>query len=116
MVSIAIRATLAALLAAAASAGRAQGQDELARGLYLVNGFGCADCHTPFKMGPKGPEPDVARGLSGHPQGLAMPAPPAAQGPWIGSLSATNTAFAHLQAMFVYLMSRPPVVNAVPDS
>jgi hypothetical protein len=26
---------------------------------------GCNDCHTPLKMGPKGPEPDMTRMLSG---------------------------------------------------
>lgn len=66
---------------------------EVARGAYLVRGLGCGDCHTPLKMGPQGPQPDTARGLSGHPQGEALPPPPAAQGPWIWGGSATNTAF-----------------------
>ena len=33
---------------------------ELARGKYLVAVMGCNDCHTPMKMGAKGPEPDFA--------------------------------------------------------
>ncbi len=66
---------------------------EISRGRYLVAIGGCADCHTPMKMGPKGPEPDVGRGLSGHPQGLALPPAPAAQGPWIWGGAGTNTAF-----------------------
>jgi hypothetical protein len=37
------------------------------RGRYLVSIMGCNDCHTPFKMGPAGPEPDMTRFLSGHP-------------------------------------------------
>src|SRR5689334_15430974 len=37
------------------------------RGEYLVTIMGCNDCHTPFKMGPKGPERDMDRLLSGHP-------------------------------------------------
>jgi len=67
----------------------------VARGRYLVTIIACNDCHTPFKMGPNGPEPDMSRMLSGHPQDMKMPAPPAlAEGPWIGYMSATNTAFA----------------------
>src|SRR4051794_25537356 len=27
------------------------------RGAYLVKIMGCNDCHTPWKMGPEGPEP-----------------------------------------------------------
>jgi hypothetical protein len=64
-------------------------------GAYLVKTMGCNDCHTPFKMGPKGPEPDMARALSGHPEGLKMPPPPALPpGPWLMLSAATNTAFA----------------------
>lgn len=66
---------------------------EAERGAYLVRGFGCADCHMPLKDGPKGPEPDLARGLSGHPQGMALPPAPAAKGPWLWGGAATNTAF-----------------------
>lgn len=40
----------------------------IARGEYLVTVGGCNDCHTPLKMGPKGPEPDMTRMLSGHPE------------------------------------------------
>jgi mono/diheme cytochrome c family protein len=29
----------------------------LKRGAYLVGIMGCHECHTPLKMGPKGPEP-----------------------------------------------------------
>jgi len=64
-----------------------------ARGKYLVNGIGCNDCHTPLKMGPKGPEPDMTRLLSGHPEQMgALPAAPA-RGPWLWAGAATNTAF-----------------------
>lgn len=68
----------------------------LARGAYLVHGIGCADCHTPLKMGPQGPEPDFSRGLSGHPQDMKLAPPPAAHaghGGWVWGGSATNTAF-----------------------
>ncbi|WP_395702072.1 diheme cytochrome c-553 [Aquabacterium sp.] len=66
----------------------------VARGQYLVTTGGCHDCHTPMKMGPNGPEPDMSRALSGHPQQLEMPpAPQLPEGPWLAVSSATNTAF-----------------------
>jgi hypothetical protein len=65
----------------------------VARGRYLVKAMGCADCHTPLKMGANGPEPDLSRGLSGHPQEFALPPAPPAQGPWLWGGAATNTAF-----------------------
>ena len=34
------------------------------RGAYLVGMMGCNDCHTPWKVGPQGPEPDMTRALS----------------------------------------------------
>ena len=65
------------------------------RGAYLVKTSACTDCHTPLKMGPRGPEPDQARALSGHPQDLVMPPAPALPpGPWAGVMSATSTAWA----------------------
>lgn len=68
--------------------------DRIDRGAYLVKIMGCNDCHTPWHMGPNGPEPDMRLELSGHPEGFVMPPAPAAQGPWIWSGGATNTAFA----------------------
>lgn len=65
----------------------------IARGAYLVRGIGCADCHTPLKMGAHGPEPDFSRGLSGHPQDMKLALPPAARGGWLWGGSASNTAF-----------------------
>jgi mono/diheme cytochrome c family protein len=63
------------------------------RGKYLVTMIGCNDCHTPLKMGPKGPEPDMSRFLSGHPEQVgALPAVPS-RGPWLWAGAATNTAF-----------------------
>jgi mono/diheme cytochrome c family protein len=66
------------------------------RGKYLVTAMGCNDCHTPMKMGPNGPEPDMSRMLSGHPNELKMPAPPALpkNSPWVGVISGTSTAWA----------------------
>ncbi|MFO1371439.1 MAG: hypothetical protein U1F42_03275 [Candidatus Competibacteraceae bacterium] len=46
---------------AAAPASAASGGNLTARGAYLVTALGCADCHTPLKMGAKGPEPDLSR-------------------------------------------------------
>ena len=64
------------------------------RGQYLVSVMGCNDCHTPLKMGPKGPEPDMSRFLTGHPEQIG-PLPSAkSQGPWLWAGAATNTAFA----------------------
>src|SRR5215212_12114515 len=67
---------------------------QIKRGEYLVNFGGCHDCHTPLKMGPKGPEPDMSRALSGHPAQLVLPPAPQNKGPWMWTGAATNTAFA----------------------
>lgn len=64
------------------------------RGKYLVTIAACNDCHTPLKLGPNGPEPDMTRMLSGHPESLVMPtAPTLPEGPWTASFAATNTAW-----------------------
>ena len=69
------RASILAMLALSL-AGTAWAEDAIdsasndgavARGEYLVHAMGCTDCHTPWKMGPNGPEPDMTRALSGHP-------------------------------------------------
>jgi mono/diheme cytochrome c family protein len=62
------------------------------RGEYLVTVLACGDCHTPMKMGPAGPEPDLTRLLSGHPEGMTMPPVPALPEPWLWVGAATNTA------------------------
>ena len=64
------------------------------RGEYLVTIGLCNDCHTPKKMGPKGPELDTTRLLAGHPAEMVMPPPPALQMPWLATMGATLTAFA----------------------
>lgn len=64
------------------------------RGAYLVRIMGCNDCHTPWKMGPRGPEPDMTRSLSGHPSDLVMPPHALPKSPWSWIAAATNTAFA----------------------
>jgi mono/diheme cytochrome c family protein len=67
----------------------------LERGAYLVRIMGCNHCHTPYKLGPHGPEPDTSRALTGHPADVKMPAPPAlGESPWAWLGAVTNTAFA----------------------
>jgi hypothetical protein len=67
--------------------------DPVARGEYIVNTSGCHDCHTPWHMGPNGPEPDMSRALSGHPASLILPPPPAGTPEWAWGGAMTNTAF-----------------------
>ena len=64
------------------------------RGRYLVTIASCNDCHTPFKMGANGPEPDMERMLSGHPESLKVTAAPKIPDGWgmVGAM--TNTAWA----------------------
>jgi mono/diheme cytochrome c family protein len=45
------------------------------RGRLLVLGGACHDCHTPKKIGPNGPEADMSRSLSGHPESDVITAP-----------------------------------------
>lgn len=86
---------LVALAVTLAMAGPPSLSPEAQRGQYLVTAGGCGDCHTPMKMGTAGPEPDMAFMLAGHPQALVMPpAPTLPPGPWMGTFSATNTAWA----------------------
>jgi hypothetical protein len=81
--ALAVLAVLS-ILGAAASAAEPPGKPgPVARGAYLVQIMACNDCHTPWKMGKEGPEPDMTRMLSGHPQSLSMPPPPRLpEGPW----------------------------------
>ena len=90
-----MKRTLALLVAlAAANFALAAELDSVARGRYLVTVAGCNDCHTPWKVGPNGPEPDMSRMLSGHPQDVAVKSaakPP--EEPWVMIAAATNTAW-----------------------
>ena len=54
--------------APAPAAPAAPAQSPVERGKMLVIGGGCHDCHTPKKLGPNGPEADLDRALSGHPE------------------------------------------------
>ena len=99
---IASAVILTAILATAtvnAANGTDQGKpatSRVERGKYLVNIMGCHDCHTPWKVGPKGPEMDMTRALSGHPEELKMPPAPQlpTQGPWAMTAAGTMTAWA----------------------
>lgn len=87
--------SIASLLAlAAAAANPALCADAVERGKYLVTIAACHDCHTPLKVGPNGPEPDMARMLSGHPETLRIPAASTLpQEPWAVTISGSNTAW-----------------------
>lgn len=63
------------------------------RGEYLVSYGGCHDCHTPWKMGPNGPEPDMARALSGHPEALKISAPFKPTNDWMAAVTPSFTAW-----------------------
>jgi mono/diheme cytochrome c family protein len=70
-----IGGTMVVLLGVAAPARAKSAKDDPAkRGAYLVMVGGCNDCHTPLKMTPIGPMPDMDRMLSGHPEGQLDPA------------------------------------------
>ena len=73
----------------------AEGRDAplVKRGALLVSVGDCVTCHTPFRMGANGPEKDIARGLSGHPEGLKLTPPPRLDAEWNWAGSATMTAF-----------------------
>jgi hypothetical protein len=86
---------LTVALWAAAGCDREPAADPVKRGEYLVNSLGCHDCHTPWKMGAEGPEPDMTRMLSGHPESIGRLVPPARMGgEWIWAGTGTNTAYA----------------------
>ena len=79
-----------------ASASSVSAEARVERGKYLVTSGVCNDCHTPWKMGPNGPEPDMTRMLSGHPESVVITqqAPPLG-GEWEGGMvfGATMTSF-----------------------
>lgn len=90
-----ILAAVAIALSAHAAGAAPADASKVKRGEYLVTTMACIDCHTPFRMGDRGPEPDLARLYSGHPQDMVMPpAPDLGRGPWLWAGAATNTAFA----------------------
>src|SRR5262252_5083427 len=81
------------ILLVAAGIAASSSNSRVERGKYLVSIIGCNDCHTPLKMGPRGPEPDMSRFLSGHPEQMGALPTVAPRGPWLWAGAATNTAF-----------------------
>ena len=83
-----------ALLGPAAVCAQTGGTNpDVKRGEYLVTIGLCHDCHTPLVQGPNGPEPDMKRALSGHPQDIPVRAPASVIEPWMGAMSPTLTAW-----------------------
>lgn len=92
---LAAGALMSRVLADGASAQDDRSAALRARGEYLVTTSGCHDCHTPWMMGPNGPEPDMSRMLSGHPASVELPPPPMLpEGPWQTTIAETGTAYA----------------------
>jgi mono/diheme cytochrome c family protein len=85
--------TTALLAPSAVSAQDSAAGAQVKRGEYLVTVGGCHDCHTPWTMGSNGPEPDMKRGLSGHPQDIVIRTPAKVSEPWSSASSPTNTAW-----------------------
>jgi mono/diheme cytochrome c family protein len=82
------------LIALLVAPGATLAQDNAAlvkRGEYLVTIGLCHDCHTPLRMGPNGPAPDMTRMLSGHPQDFAVRAPADLAQPWDAAATGTLT-------------------------
>ena len=66
---------------------------QVERGKYIVSTSACHDCHTPVKMGPNGPEPDMSRMLSGHPESIKITQQARLGSPWMAAGSETFTAW-----------------------
>ena len=94
VISLSVIVAAAVALTGARQAPALANAQKVERGKYIVRIAGCNDCHTPLKMGPKGPEPDMSRMLSGHPAQLTLPPAPQHKMPWMWTGAATNTAFA----------------------
>jgi mono/diheme cytochrome c family protein len=79
----------------AAAPAAAPAADPVKRGEILVTVGGCHDCHTPKKLTPTGPVPDLDRALSGHPQDIVIKAPNQVPNgsPWTTSTNDTLTAW-----------------------
>jgi len=93
--ALALHAASAAGAGAGTAAPSPADPAQVDRGRYLVTVLGCNDCHTPWRMGENGPEPDMSRMLSGHPQQLVLPPPPAlTPGAWESASWSTVTAWA----------------------
>src|SRR5262245_5341846 len=71
----------------------APAMSQVERGQYLVTVGLCNDCHTPWKVGPNGPAPDMGRMLSGHPEALKITAAPKLPNGWMFAGAPTFTAW-----------------------
>ena len=79
---------------AATAPAAASALSQVDRGKMLVIGGGCHDCHTPKKIGPNGPEADMSRMLSGHPESEGVPPPfKGAGGPYVIHINGHLTAW-----------------------
>ena len=86
MILVGVTAVSVSLVFVDATAPQPAAPSAIERGKYLVKLAGCSDCHTPLKFGPQGPEPDLSRYLSGHPDDAELPAPPDLNvGPWFAA-------------------------------
>jgi hypothetical protein len=82
VVSLAAALALVGLMWAVSAADDGN-KEAVDRGRYLVEFAGCSECHTPWRLGPNGPEEDTDRLFSGHPQDAVLPPPPdLPPGPW----------------------------------
>jgi cytochrome c553 len=90
-----IAAAVPAVVNATDTAASTQGYTpNVEHGAYLARTMVCNDCHTPWTLGPNGPEPDMTRALTGHPEDLKLPPPPSLpDGPWVTLASASMTAW-----------------------
>src|SRR5690606_18902673 len=88
-----VLAAIAAVTASFSSLRPPAGATPIERGKYLVSSMACHDCHTPWTVGPNGPEPDMSRMLSGHPAGLTLPPAPKGTDAWPITAAATMTAW-----------------------
>ncbi len=105
---------LAAVTSAQTAAAKADPQAEkVKQGKYLVMVGGCDDCHTPMKMTPDGPAPDMERRLSGHPEGA--PDPGGTLGPNDLALTATDLTTWKQQFGTVYTRNLTPEKTGLGD-
>src|SRR6185436_8829192 len=86
---------MVAICACSESRAATSAQAQIERGRMLVIGGACHDCHTPKKFGANGPEADMDRMLSGHPEDIKVTAPyqPAPGSPWAVATTADLTAW-----------------------
>jgi cytochrome c553 len=95
--AIILTAVLSTASLRAAAGGDAQkaatNSEQIARGKYLVDIMGCHDCHTPMKLGPNGPEWDMSRALSGHPQDAPKLPPANLPAGYMAAIGGTFTSF-----------------------